>query len=71
MIKKGIDVEVMFMTENHDLGQHFMEMESEDINWTLCVICQTQTTDKTRSTYDGLISLSTSLEKFKVINALP
>ena len=48
-----------------------MEMESEDINWTLCVICQTQTTDKTRSTNDGLISLSTSLEKFKVINALP
>ena len=32
---------------------------------------KTDTTEKTRSTNDGLISLSSSLEKFKVINVLP
>ena len=45
--------------------------EGEEINWTLCVICQTDTTEKTCSTNDGLIPLSSSFEKFKVINALP
>ena len=47
-------------------------MESEEVDWTLCLICQTNTTEPLRSATDnGLKTLSTNLNNFKDIKALP
>ena len=47
-------------------------MESEEVDWTLCLICQTNTTEPLRSPTDnGLKTLSTNLNNFKDIKALP
>ena len=45
-------------------------MESGEINWDLCILCQESTSEPLRSTEEGIQSRSNSLLQFKAINAL-
>ena len=46
-------------------------MESREVNWDLCVICQESTSEELRSTPKGIETLTKNLLDFKSINALP
>ena len=46
-------------------------MESEEINWDLCIICQESKSEALRSTPHGIETLTKNLLDFKSINALP